>query len=70
MASNGSKNFPFFGSRILTDPFSQDDAAHLDPNAVYDWALIATQFIAEYMDLEIPSGAGVTKKSNNGERFS
>jgi hypothetical protein len=33
----------------------KDDAAHLDTNTVYDWALIATQFIAEYLDLKIDS---------------
>jgi len=27
---------------------------------VYDWALIATQFIAEYMDLNIHAGAGAS----------
>jgi hypothetical protein len=30
---------------------------------VYDWALIATQFIAEYMDLEINPSAGAKNKN-------
>jgi hypothetical protein len=37
------------------DLLMKDDAAHLDTNTVYDWALIATQFIAEYLDLKIDS---------------
>ena len=48
----------------------QDDAAHLDPHSVYDWGLIATQFIAEYLDLEIISDAGVSEKSNRGRLLS
>jgi hypothetical protein len=38
---------------------------------VYDWAVIATQFVAEYMDLRIVPGAGanVHEKHDIHEAF-
>ena len=39
---------------------------HLDPDTVYDWAAIATQFVAEYMDLDVYPGAGADDE--NGRR--